>query len=95
MSKKLNKISMIANSKRSQHKIFDLENQMILLNRLHKLHELKLLNKRVLCACLLLTKEHGDHVLKCLGFSINSDSESNYDSPEAQIHSTRIPPIGK
>ena len=57
-AEKLNEMNLTANSKTPQHHVHDLANQLIVLNRLHDLHQLILLSKCMLSAYSLLTKDH-------------------------------------
>ena len=64
---KSNKMNNQTNSKIPHHAMQYFANQMLLFNKLHHMHEAKMLRKCMLSDCLFITKECRIKILTCLG----------------------------
>ena len=73
---KLNHDLKLANESTPQHDINELANQFFCLERLHQLHEEKKIKKCMLSACLHMTKDFRQHVLKYIGLDTTNESLS-------------------
>ena len=93
--KTLQKQCDLANSSTPQHDVNELANQLLVSDRLDHLHENSFLEKCMLSAHLLITREFRNSVMVCIGLPNTFKCDKNIDEPTMWLRSAKLPADGE